>query len=70
MIRETWEWALVQCKRITPAAAVATELLEAEMQLLKAETLREYADSQVSYNRARVKRLRAYVLDQEKEVQA
>ena len=61
MINEIKEWVLLQCKRITPAAAIANELMEAEMQLLKAETLREYAESQVSYNKNRVKRLKAYV---------
>lgn len=47
--------------RITPAAAIADELAEAEMHLLKSETLREYADAQVSYNKNRIKRLKAYV---------
>lgn len=61
MINEIKDWVLLQCKRITPAAAIANELMEAEMQLLKAETLREYAESQVSYNKNRVKRLKAYV---------
>ena len=60
MITEIKNWVLLQCKRITPAEAVAGELIDAEMQLLKAETLREYADSQVSYNKNRVKRLKAY----------
>lgn len=61
MINEIKDWVLLQCKRITPAEAVANELMEVEMYLLKAETLREYAESQVSYNKNRVKRLKAYV---------
>ncbi len=48
-------------KRITPTEAIAAELAEAEMQLLKAETGVEYAQSLVDYNKARVKRLKAYL---------
>jgi len=61
MLKKLWEWVLVQCKRITPPEIIAAELMEAEVQLLKAETLREYAESQVSYNKTRVKRLKAYM---------
>ena len=61
MLKNTWEWVLVQCQRITPPEIIAAELMEAEVQLLKAETLREYAESQVSYNKTRVKRLKAYM---------
>jgi hypothetical protein len=53
---------LVQCKQITPPELILAELMEAEVQLLKAETLREYAESQVSYNKTRVKRLKAYLI--------
>ncbi len=60
MIKEIRDWVLLQCKQITPAAAIANELRDSEMQLLKAETLREFAESQVSYNKNRVKRLKAY----------
>lgn len=48
-------------KRITPSDAIAAELAEAEMALLKAETGVEYAQSLVDYNTARVKRLKAYL---------
>ena len=48
-------------KRITPTEAIAAELAEAEMQLLKAETGVEYAQALVDYNKARVKRLKAYL---------
>lgn len=61
MFKKLWDWALVQCKRITPSEIIVAELMEAEVQLLKAETLREYAESQVSYNKTRVKRLKAYM---------
>ncbi len=48
-------------KRVTPIEAVAAELAEAEMSLLRAETGVEYAQSLVAYNKSRVKRLRAYL---------
>ena len=52
-------------QRITPLKAVTTELAEAEMNLLRAETGVEYAQSLVAYNKARVKRLSAYLKEQE-----
>lgn len=48
-------------QRITPSDAIAAELAEAEMALLKAETGVEYAQSLVDYNTARIKRLKAYL---------
>ena len=47
-------------KTISPAEAIAAELAEAEHQLLKAETGVEYAQALVTYNKNRVKRLKAY----------
>lgn len=44
----------------TPAEAIATELAEAEMELLRAETSVEYAQAVVTYNKSRIKRLKAY----------
>jgi hypothetical protein len=54
-------------KRPTSLQIMANELAEAEMSLLKAETGVEYAVSMVSYNKARVKRLKAYITEQNKE---
>lgn len=48
-------------KRITPLEAITVELMEAEHQLLKAETGVEYAQALVTYNKNRVKRLKAYL---------
>jgi hypothetical protein len=48
-------------KPMTPLQAVANELAEAELQLLKAETGVEYAQALVDYNKARVNRLKAYL---------
>ena len=47
-------------KVLTPLQAVALELREAEFALLRAETGVEYANALVSYNKNRVKRLKAY----------
>lgn len=54
-------------KRPTSLQIMANELAEAEVLLLKAETGVEYAVSMVSYNKARVKRLKAYITEQNKE---
>lgn len=48
-------------KRVTPTQAVTHELQQAEMELLRAETGVEYAQALVTYNKNRVKRLRAYM---------
>ena len=54
-------------KRPTSLQIIASELAEAEMSLLRAETGVEYALSMVTYNKARVKRLKAYVSELSKE---
>jgi hypothetical protein len=48
-------------KRTTPQEAVSFELAEAEHALLRAETGVEYAQALVTYNKQRVKRLKAYM---------
>jgi hypothetical protein len=54
---------------VTPAQAIAHELIHAEHALLQAETGVEYAQSMVTYNKNRVKRLKAYLaVDETKEV--
>lgn len=45
----------------TPAELAQRELEEAERELLKAQSGREYADAMVTYQQRRVTRLRAYV---------
>lgn len=47
-------------RRISPPEAIAAELAEAEHALLRAETGVEYAQALVTYNKNRVKRLKAY----------
>lgn len=61
MIREIWDELRLMLKRVTPTQAVTHELQQAEMELLRAETGVEYAQALVTYNKNRVKRLRAYM---------
>ena len=61
MIRYLWTEIKTMLKTVTPAQAVAHELMHAEHDLLRAETGVEYAQSMVTYNKNRVKRLKAYL---------
>jgi hypothetical protein len=53
-------------RRLTPVEMAATELAEAELHRLEAHTAVEYATSVVSYEDARIKRLRKFLADAEK----
>lgn len=44
-------------RKITPAEMAAKELADAELSILEALTAKEYADSVISYNTARIGRL-------------
>ena len=48
----------------SPDELAARELAQARRALLEAQTGEEYARSQVTYNQARIARLRAYLADQ------
>jgi hypothetical protein len=48
-------------RRITPAEVAAKELACAELEMLEAQTAREFADSVISYNDCRIKRLRKFL---------
>lgn len=61
MIKEIWNELRMMLKSVTPSQAIVWELAEAEMALLKAETGVEYAQALVTYNKNRVKRLKAYL---------
>ena len=61
MIRYMWTELRLMLKTVTPAQAVAHELLHAEHELLQAESGVEYATALVTYNKNRVKRLKAYL---------
>jgi hypothetical protein len=54
--------------RLTPVEMAATELAEAELHKLEAHSAVEYATSVVSYEDARIKRLRKFLADAEKTV--
>ena len=67
MWKYLWTELRLMLKTVTPIQAVTHELLHAEHDLLRAETGVEYAQSMVTYNKNRVKRLKAY-LDKTEEV--
>jgi hypothetical protein len=60
MWKYIWAELRLMLKTVTPAQAIAAELAEAEHALLRAETGVEYAQALVTYNKNRVKRLKAY----------
>ena len=55
-------------RRLTPAEMAAAELADAELHRLEAQSAVEYASSVVSYEDARIKRLRKFLADAEKQV--
>ena len=61
MFRYIWIELRTMLKTVTPAQAVAHELIHAEHALLQAETGVEYAQALVTYNKNRIKRLKAYL---------
>jgi len=68
MFKYLWTELKLMIKTVTPAQAIAHELIHAEHDLLKAETGVEYAQAMVAYNKNRVKRLKAYLaIDEPKE---
>ena len=52
----------------TPLQVAARALATAELELLKAETGVEFASSMVAFNKAQIKRLRAYISTKAVEV--
>lgn len=52
-------------RKLTPREMAARELSEAERNKLEAQTAVEYAQSVVSYNDNRIRRLRRYLSDEE-----
>jgi hypothetical protein len=61
VIKYLWTELKLMLKTVTPAQAVAHELIHAEHALLQAESGVEYAQALVTYNKNRVKRLKAYL---------
>lgn len=54
-------------RRLTPAEVAAKELGDAELSVLEARTAQEYATSVINYNEARIKRLRTFLANLEKD---
>jgi hypothetical protein len=65
MWKYMWTELRLMLKTVTPAQAVAHELMHAEHALLQAESGVEYATALVTYNKQRVKRLKAYLVNTE-----
>jgi hypothetical protein len=65
MWKYLWTELRLMMKTVTPAQAVAHELMHAEHALLQAESGVEYATALVTYNKNRVKRLKAYLANTE-----
>ena len=61
MFKYLWTELKLMTKTVTPAQAIAHELIHAEHALLQAETGVEYAQALVTYNKNRIKRLKAYL---------
>ena len=55
-------------KMPTPLEVAAAQLATAELELLKSETGVEYASSMVAFNKAQIKRLKAYIAAKAVEV--
>lgn len=53
-------------RKITPAEVAAKELAYAELNMLEAQSAKEYAESVMAYNDARIRRLRKYLATLEK----
>lgn len=70
MMKQIWNETKLLMKSVTPAQAIAGELREAEMALLRAETGVEYAQASVTYNKNRIKRLKAYMASTEEVKEA
>ena len=54
-------------RKLTPLEIASSELFVAELEKLEAQTAQEYAESVVSYNSARIRRLKAFITAQTKE---
>ena len=65
MIKEIWAEVQFMFKRVSQTEAIMSEMREAEHALLRAETGVEYAQALVTYNKNRIKRLKAYLAVEE-----
>ena len=61
MLKQIWVEVQFIFRRVSQAEAIVSEMREAEHALLRAETGVEYAQALVTYNKQRIKRLKAYL---------
>ena len=57
-------------RKLTPLELASRELVDAERSKLEADTACEWAQASSAYNAQRIKRLRAYIAAQTKDVTA
>ncbi len=62
-----WTELKKTCGKITPLEEATAELVDAEFAKLQAETGKEFAEALVTYNNARITRLRKYIANLTKE---
>ena len=61
MLKQIWTEVQFIFRRVSQTDAIVSEMREAEHALLRAETGVEYAGALVTYNKNRIKRLKAYL---------
>jgi hypothetical protein len=60
-LRDTWHWVKDLLTLPSPTEMMKVELLEAQRQKLREESLREYSTAMVMYNNDRILRLTSYL---------
>lgn len=65
MLKKIWAELQFMFRRVSQTEAIMSEMREAEHALLRAETGVEYASALVTYNKNRIKRLKAYLAVEE-----
>ena len=65
MLKKIWVEVQFMFRRVSQTEAIMSEMREAEHALLRAETGVEYASALVTYNKNRIKRLKAYLAVEE-----
>jgi len=65
MLKQIWSEVQFMFRRVSQTEAILSEMREAEHALLRAETGVEYASALVTYNKNRLKRLKAYLAVEE-----
>jgi hypothetical protein len=63
-----YNWIKALLSMPTPLQVAARSLATAELELLRSETGVEFASSMVAFNKAQIKRLRAYIAAKTVEV--